>query len=231
MPWKPNHPLLPTNETIAKGRIRCTVRRLATVPGKLRAYNQIITEQEKRGFIEKIPHSLPSAPCYRERLLYHSTSCVFDCSCKTNDSQPSLNDCLTTGLPHLNDLTAILIRFHRYRYALTADIEKAFLHIIVEEEDRDATPFFWLSDPNNPESPFDIYRFIRVRWNPNTDTLQFQQRQPPNNANKIITKTDVFREFSKIYDPLGILTPVTIRAKILMQELWKEPSYFQLPSA
>ena len=32
---------------------------------------------------------------------------------------------------------------------------------------------------------------------------------------------EVLRASSKIYDPLGILTPVTIRAKILMQELWK----------
>ena len=44
LPWKPNHPALPTNEAIAKGRIRSTVRRLATDPEKLKAYNQIITE-------------------------------------------------------------------------------------------------------------------------------------------------------------------------------------------
>jgi hypothetical protein len=65
-------------------------------------------------------------------------------------------------------------------------------------------------------------KVLGLRWNPNTDTLQFQQRQPPNDANNSITKREVLRESSKIYDPLGILTPVTIRAKILIQELWKE---------
>jgi hypothetical protein len=65
-------------------------------------------------------------------------------------------------------------------------------------------------------------KVLGLRWNPNTDTLQFQQRQPPNDANNSITKREVLRESSKIYDPLGILTPVTIRAKILIQELWEE---------
>ena len=55
-----------------------------------------------------------------------------------------------------------------------------------------------------------------------SDTLKFQQRQPPSNINNnATTKMEVLRASSKIYDPLGILTPVTIRAKILMQELWK----------
>ena len=65
-------------------------------------------------------------------------------------------------------------------------------------------------------------KVLGLRWNPNTDALQFQQWQPPNDANNIITKREVLRKSSKIYDPLGILTPVTIRAKILIQELWKE---------
>ena len=55
LPWKPDHPPLPTNEAIAKGRTHSTVRRLATDPEKLKAYNQIITEQQQRGFIEKSP--------------------------------------------------------------------------------------------------------------------------------------------------------------------------------
>ena len=54
------------------------------------------------------------------------------------------------------------------------------------------------------------------------DTLKFQQRQPPSNINNnAITKREVLRASSKIYDPLGILTPVTIQAKIFIQELWK----------
>ena len=64
-------------------------------------------------------------------------------------------------------------------------------------------------------------KVLGLRWNTRTDKLNFQQHLPSNNADGI-TKRAVLRETSKIYDPLGFLTPVTIRAKILIQELWKK---------
>ena len=39
---------------------------------------------------------------------------------------------------------------------------------------------------------------------------------------KTLTKRDVLWVSSKIYDPLGFITTVSIRAKIFMQELWEE---------
>ena len=45
LPWKPSHPPLPTNKTIASGRNRST-------PEQLRMYADIFAEQEKRGFIK-----------------------------------------------------------------------------------------------------------------------------------------------------------------------------------
>ena len=45
---------------------------------------------------------------------------------------------------------------------MTADIDKAFLHIVLDEKDHDATRFFWLSDPEDPESQFDVYRFKTI---------------------------------------------------------------------
>ena len=38
----------------------------------------------------------------------------------------------------------------------------------------------------------------------------------------LITKRDVLQFSSQIYDPLGWTTPVTIRAKILLQEIWQD---------
>ena len=65
------------------------------------------------------------------------------------------------GDPALIDLCAILLKFRLHRYALSTDIEKAFLHVKLDKQDslRDFTRFLWLADPTNPESPFITYRF------------------------------------------------------------------------
>ena len=83
---------------------------------------------------------------------------VYDCSCRANAESPSFNDCLSSSLPQLNRLTDILTRFRYGRYALTTDIEKAFLQVGLYELDRDATRFFWMRDPNDPNSELDTYR-------------------------------------------------------------------------
>ena len=36
------------------------------------------------------------------------------------------------------------------------------------------------------------------------------------------TKRELLRTISSIFDPLGFLAPVTLAAKILMQEVWRE---------
>ena len=61
----------------------------------------------------------------------------------------------TQGLP-------ILLRFRTHNYAISTDIEKAFLHISLHEEDRDCTRFFWLQNPTDPNSEFIVYRFKSV---------------------------------------------------------------------
>ena len=36
------------------------------------------------------------------------------------------------------------------------------------------------------------------------------------------SKRSVLSQISGIYDPLGLLTPFTVTAKIMMQQLWKD---------
>jgi len=40
-------------------------------------------------------------------------------------------------------------------------------------------------------------------------------------ATSLVTKRDVLHESSKVYDPLGLLSPVTIKAKIFIPTLWQ----------
>jgi hypothetical protein len=55
-----------------------------------------------------------------------------------------------------------MLRFRIHKYAVSADIEKAFLHVGLDEPDRNFTKFLWLADPTDPNSKFDVYRFKAV---------------------------------------------------------------------
>jgi len=84
---------------------------------------------------------------------------VYDCSCHQAKNKPSLNDCLLTGQPQLNDLCSIILRFRLHPVGICTDIEKVFLNIQLHENDRGWTRFLWLSDPQDPNSEFVTYRF------------------------------------------------------------------------
>ena len=59
-------------------------------------------------------------------------------------------------------MCSIIIRFRTFTYGLSTDIEKAFLYVGLHKGDRDFTRCFWLSDPTNPESEFQVLRFKTV---------------------------------------------------------------------
>ncbi|XP_071171156.1 uncharacterized protein [Mytilus edulis] len=146
-PWKPEHPELPSNEMIARKRAYNVINRLAKEPEMLKIYGNIINDQENRGFIEKVEtpdettnrvHYIPHHPVKKDSSTT-PIRIVYDCSCRQDSESPSLNDCLSSTPPQLNKLTDILTRFRYGKYALTTDIEKAFLQIGLDEEDRDST--------------------------------------------------------------------------------------------
>ncbi|VDI49709.1 Hypothetical predicted protein [Mytilus galloprovincialis] len=104
-----------------------------------------------RGFIEKVndknlngksTHYIPHHAVKKDSTTT-PIRIVYDCSCKKSPDHASLNDCLMSTPPDLNDLTKILMGFRTNKYAISTDIEKAFLHIGLDEKDRDFTPFFF----------------------------------------------------------------------------------------
>ena len=63
---------------------------------------------------------------------------------------------------------------------------------------------------------------LGLKWNTCTDTIAIASRQLKPKGDTPVTKRSILQGTSKLYDPLGWLTPISIRARILMQELWKK---------
>lgn len=141
-------------------------------------YDNIITEQECRGFIDTVGsdtpptgqvHYIPHRPVKKDSATT-SIRIVYDSSSRKSPSLPSLNDCLESTQPILIDLTSILVRFSIHSYASTTDTEKAFLHTGLDEKDKDSTRFLCSSDIRYQHSPLSTYRFKSVlfgaTWSP-----------------------------------------------------------------
>ncbi|XP_076661053.1 uncharacterized protein LOC143364799 [Halictus rubicundus] len=59
---------------------------------------------------------------------------------------------------------------------------------------------------------------LGVSWNPHTDSFSYSVNV---NNNETHTKRTILSTIAKIFDPLGLLGPVIVVAKILMQQLWQ----------
>uniref|UniRef100_A0AC35ET50 Integrase catalytic domain-containing protein n=1 Tax=Panagrolaimus sp. PS1159 TaxID=55785 RepID=A0AC35ET50_9BILA len=69
---------------------------------------------------------------------------------------------------------------------------------------------------------------LGLQWNPVDDDLTI--KMPSKTLDKpTITKRDVLAEIGSKYDPLGILTPVMVRLKLFMQDLWKKKTGWNEP--
>lgn len=84
-----------------------------------------------------------------------------------------------------------------------------------------------LSGLSLPPSPLDNItidkesesRILGIQWNPSEDTFKFTIKVDTTNS-KIIKRT-MLAEISQLFDSLGLVGPVILTAKLLIQEWWK----------
>ena len=325
LPWKSKSFKLLANEAGARRRLDKLSKKLAEDPALECRYNEALREMESTGVIHEVPQDevvspyltyyLPHRPVVKEASVSTKIRPVFDASAK-GPSGVSLNDCLETGPCLLPSLVEILIRFRRWKIALTSDIQKAFLQIRVRREDQDVHRFFWMDQDKvrimrfdrvpfgNKSSPFllnatiqwhlsqyptspvvyelrenmyvddwlsgaddekdacrmfaeantimgdagmiltkwdsssgvvsemlhehfeekhlgsESVKVLGLKWSPETDCFSFGGIAIPSCL--VITKRVILSIMSRLFDPLGLLTPFLMVAKCLFQDLWKE---------
>lgn len=64
----------------------------------------------------------------------------------------------------------------------------------------------------------EIIKTLGLMWNPRDDEFMFCLSL--SSEEKCITKRQLFSEIAKMFDPLGLLSPITVLAKYLMQQTW-----------
>lgn len=64
----------------------------------------------------------------------------------------------------------------------------------------------------------DTVSALGLSWQPNSDASRFRLKpwSPPTK----ITKRSLLSDMHKIFDPLGLITPILIKGKIFVQQLW-----------
>ena len=93
---------------------------------------------------------------------------VFDASSRATNEGPSLNDCLYSGPSLTPIIFKIRLRFRERKIALVGDIEKAFLNIKVQEQDRNVLRFLWIDSLQKDDPEIVLYRFCRVVFGVNS---------------------------------------------------------------
>ena len=138
-------------------------------------YDSIIEYQKQKKIIEKAPENNLIEKCYyllhnpviRPEKLTTKMRVVFDASSKSG-GEKSLNECLYPGLSLTAKFFGVLLRFRVFNISVVGDIEKAFLQISLNLDDRDYVRFLWFSDEhkvnflNFESNKFVEYRLSRV---------------------------------------------------------------------
>ncbi|KAK7592939.1 hypothetical protein V9T40_007691 [Parthenolecanium corni] len=174
-PYKYDPPDLNNNFGLAFGRLVSLWKQLSTSPELLKAYDGIMREQVETDVAEIVNlrrtqkenkiHYLPHRGVIR---IGKSTPVriVFDASSRCGKGAKSLNDNILKGGNWVVELPGVLMRFRRYKTAITSDITRAFHQIMIRPEERDVARFLWVRDINKPPSAENlvVYRFKRMAF-------------------------------------------------------------------
>ena len=175
LPWKED--CLPSSNGyhLCESRLRSLHQRLRREPPLLSEYNNIIQDQLKTGIVEVVApedlkndnnktrsHYHPHLAVVRKDRETTKVRVVYGGSPKASKKERSLNDCLQTGpslLPHVFNMIA---NFRKNIVGLTADIEKAFLMVGIQDDQRDFLRFLWFDDPSLENPKIIHLKFTRL---------------------------------------------------------------------
>ena len=149
-----------TIKILCKRKTTSLLNRLRQTPQVLKLYENIILDQERRGFIERV-HYLSHHPVKKDSQTT-PIRIVYDCSCRESSSAASLNDCLEVGPPSWMIYVSFCYTFVYMIMLFLQILRKFFFFVRLHEKDKNFTCFLWPLQPENLYSQFQIFHFTSV---------------------------------------------------------------------
>lgn len=279
-------------------------------------YKLFMKEYETLGHMEKIWENREEGYYTPHHAVYSAEKfrTVFNASAKTSTGI-TLNDTQLVGEKLQRDLFFILMNFRKFRYGITADIEKMYRQVLIHPADRKYQKIMWRENPMEPirvyqlktvtyghacaphcavraliqcandnekqyptgasiirncfyvddlisgadtstqiqkikedvtnllgKGGFNITKWktngetdeeikledpeaksvLGLYWNVKQDLFSFKMQIDEDDDNQQWTKRRILSKIGRLYDPNGFLGPVILRAKIIVQDLWRE---------
>ena len=145
-----------------------------------------------------------------------------------------LNATLQHHLDKFKSPMAIDMKDNLYVDNIISGVSEETLAIKYYKEARSSMKFnsrSWVSNSNRVQAlamndevadKDSTVNILGLRWNLSSDTITFAMKYIAPDVGSTNTKREVLQQSSRLYNPLGFLAPVTVQAKILLQELKME---------
>ncbi|XP_047522967.1 uncharacterized protein LOC125061535 [Pieris napi] len=231
--WKKEDVCLPNNYAAAFNRFQGIERKLRKDAKLKNEYSAQIDNLLKSNYAEEAPADctsnkkwyLPHFPVVHP--LKKKLRIVFDAAAKYNGV--SLNDVLLSGPDLLQSIFGVLLRFRQGPVAIAADIKEMFLqraHFELRGWASNKKEIVEADGEQEVHLGENEEKTLGLRWLTSEDCLGFrsQFRKIPNEVARGMqtpTKREVTGAVMSTFDPLGLLSPILIQGKKLIQKIWR----------
>ncbi|XP_008212030.1 uncharacterized protein LOC103317082 [Nasonia vitripennis] len=108
-------------------------------------------------------------------------------------------------------------------------MEKVCSSKVLSEEDQYCEDNFSSTVHHDSQGRFvtEAVSILGLKWVPPSDSFCFEVTLPA--SSKVVTKRVILSEISKSFDLLGWLSPVLVRAKLMLQDLWIQSVDWGIP--
>ena len=187
-------------------------------PEKAEAYTTAINQYIEKGFAEEVldltsgdgrVRYLPHHAVFRADRQTTKCRIIFDASAREQNSV-SLNDCVLPGPALQPNLASVLVRFRTHRVEMIADVEKMYLQINLAPKYQDVHRYLW-RDLKAPK----VYIMLRLTFGVNSSPFLAISTVNAVSSHDPLTKRSLLSLASRMFDPMGLISPFTVRAKIL----------------